>query len=283
MSSRQESYAHLSDGRPVYFFEEGAGPPLLYVHGGAGDAESARPMFEVLRDRFHCIALDRVGYHRSGALDRVTTLEEQVEAISAVHNACTSDPLWVFSHSAGGNFAIAYAVACPDQVRGLVLMEPPLFAVFPAQDRPPGVAAMMERIVPLLRAGRIEESVEEFFRIHNPEMSPKALAEQLSAENRMYWEAFAKDQLLVVSWSPTLSEWARLTQPTLIIEGDRTAASWYRECAAKMLELLPNGELVTLGGIDHGAPWSAPDMLAQTTVEFINRVVASESEDGPTM
>jgi pimeloyl-ACP methyl ester carboxylesterase len=58
-------------------------------------------MFETLRDRFHCISLDRVGYRRSGTLDRLTTVEEQVEAIAVVHGACTQAPAWVFGHSAG--------------------------------------------------------------------------------------------------------------------------------------------------------------------------------------
>jgi pimeloyl-ACP methyl ester carboxylesterase len=162
-------------------------------------------------------------------------------------------------------------------------MEPPLFAVFPPENRPPGVRAMMEEIVPLLRADRIDESYVAFFRIHNPEMSVQDLAEPLSPERRKNWEAFAKDQLLVVSRAPTPSEWERLTQPTLIIQGDRTAASWYRECSGRMMELLPNGELVTLKGLDHGALWSAPDVLAQRTIEFVDRVVVAESEEDSMM
>jgi pimeloyl-ACP methyl ester carboxylesterase len=274
MSNARESYAHLADGRPIYYFEEGTGPPMLLVHGGAGSADSMRKMIDVLRDRFHCIALDRVGYRHSGALDRVTTLEEQVEAIAVVHSACTPDPLWILSHSSGGNFAVAYAVIHPDRVRGLVLIEPPIFAVFPAENRPPGVAAMMETIVPLLRKGRIDEGVKQFLSIHNPDMSPETLAGLLLPDRRAPWEAFAWDQLLVVSWAPTPAEWAGLTQPTLLIQADRTAASWYREVGAKMMELLPNAELVTLKGLDHGAIWQAPDVVTQRTVEFIDRVAA---------
>jgi len=66
MASCQESYAHRQDGRPVYYFEDGTGPPLLFVHGAYHDADFARPMIGYLRDRFRCISLDRVGYHRSG-------------------------------------------------------------------------------------------------------------------------------------------------------------------------------------------------------------------------
>ena len=211
-----------------------------------------------------------MGYRRSGAFDRATTLEEQVEAIAVVHSASTADSLWLLSHSSGGNFAVA-CVAHPDQVRGLVLMEPALYAVFPPGSRPPGVAAMIETVGPLLREGRIDEGIKQFWRVLAPDISPEALAERLSPDGRARREAFAWDQLLVVSWAPTPEEWAGLTQPTLLIQADRTAASWYREVGAKMMELLPNAEMVTLKGHNHGAIWTAPDVVAQKAIEFIDR------------
>jgi pimeloyl-ACP methyl ester carboxylesterase len=280
MPSYRESYAHLADGRPVYYFEEGAGPPFLYVHAGSGSADSAKVMFEVLRDRFHCIALDRIGYDRSGWLvDRPTTLEEQVEGIAAVHGSCTSDPAWVFGHSSGGNYAVAYAVAYPDGVRGLVLMEPALHSAFPPESRPPGVTTMIETVAPLVRAGQIHEGMAQFLGLLRPELSPEALDE--AAANTLssrYWKAVAMELPLAATWAPTPTEWPRLTQPSLVIEGDRTWG-WLRAIAAKVTELLPGGELVTLEGLDHGAPGSAPGVVAQEAIEFIDRFAASEPED----
>lgn len=275
MSDSKESYAHLADGQPIYFSEEATGPPFLYVHASTDSADGARGMFETLRDRFRCIALDRVGYHRSGTLDRVTTLAEQVEAIAMVHRACTSDPAWVFGHSAGGNWAVAYALAHPDQVCGLVLMEPALYSVFPAGDRSPGLTAMIEIVGPLFGAGPLHEAVAQFLGVLDPELTPEALDEQavsiLSSDWRTGWESMATEHPLVVSWHPTLAEWARLTQPALVLEGDRT---WevLRAVAARVSELLPNGELATLEGLDHGAPHRAPDIVAQKIIEFVNRV-----------
>jgi pimeloyl-ACP methyl ester carboxylesterase len=275
MSGSKESYAHLADGRPIYFFEEGAGPPFLYVHASTDSADGARGMSEALRDRFRCIALDRVGYYRSGTLDRVTTLAEQVEAIAVVHRACTSDPAWVFGHSGGGNWAVAYALAHPDRVRGLVLMEPALYSVFPAGDRSPGVAAMIETVGPLFRAGRLHEAVAQFVGVLHPELTPEALeeraAEYLAPDRRPGWESMATEQPLVVSWRPTLAEWARLTQPALVLEGDLTGEV-LRAVAARVSELLPCGELATLEGLDHGAPWNAPGIVAQKTIGFVHRV-----------
>jgi pimeloyl-ACP methyl ester carboxylesterase len=277
MSSARESYAHLADGRPVYYFEEGAGPPFIYLHASTTSADIAQGMFETLRDRFHCISLDRLGYRRSAALDRVTTLGEQVEAIAVVHRACTSEPAWIFGWSAGGNWAVAYALAHPDRVRGLVLMEPALYSAIPADSRSPGTVAMIETVGPLFRVGRLREAIEGFQRALNPELSPEVLAERaaerLSPDRRPGWESMAAEQPLVVSWAPTPAEWARLTQPALVLEGDRTGEV-LRSVAAKVAERLPRGELVTLGGLDHGAPWSAPDSVAQAIVAFIDRVAA---------
>jgi pimeloyl-ACP methyl ester carboxylesterase len=225
--------------------------------------------------------LDRVGYRHSGALDRVTTLDEQVEAIAVVHSTCTSDPAWVFAYSSGGNFAVAYAVANPDRVRGLVLMEPALYSAVPAGSRSPGTVAMIESIGPLFRAGRLREGIEGFQRIIHSELSPEALAERvaerLSPDRGPRWEALATEQPLVVSWCPTASEWAQLTHPALVLEGDHTGEV-LRSVAARVSELLPHGELATLKGLDHGAPVRAPDVVAQKIIEFIDRVATWESK-----
>jgi pimeloyl-ACP methyl ester carboxylesterase len=275
MPDSQESYAHLADGRSIYFFEEGAGDPFLYIHMSTGRAENARGMFRTLRDRFHCISLDRAGYHRSGMLDRLTTVEEQVEAIAAVHRACTADPAWVFGHSGGGTWAVAYALAHPDRVRGLVLMEPALYSAFPADSRPLGVSAMIETVAPLFRAGPLREAVSRFEQVMHPELSPEAADERatdiLASDWRAGWEAFATEMSLVVSWCPTPEQWAQLTQPALVMTGDCTAEA-LPEIAARVSELLPNGELAILEGHHHGAPLDAPDVVAQRTAAFIDRV-----------
>jgi hypothetical protein len=62
------------------------------------------------------------------------------------------------------------------------------------------------------------------------------------------------------------------------MEADHTGEV-LRAVASKVSELLPRGQLATLEGLDHGAPWSAPDIVAQRTIEFIDRIVVPESEE----
>ena len=95
-------------------------------------------------------------------------------------------------------------------------------------------------------------------------------------------ESVATELPLQAMWSPTPAEWTRLVQPTLVIEGD-LSWEWIRDIAAKVTELLPNGELATLEGLDHMAPVDAPDIVAQRTVAFIDRVAAAESKDDSRM
>jgi pimeloyl-ACP methyl ester carboxylesterase len=247
-----------------------------------GSAENAQGVFSILRDRFRCIALDRVGYRRSGTLDRLTTREEQVEAIAAVHGACTAEPAWVFGHSGGGTWSVAYALAHPDRVRGLVLYEPALYGVFAPEDRPPGVSAMIETVAPVFRTGPLHEAMSQFSRALNPELSPQAAderaTENLSSDRRAGCESFATEMSVVVTWGPMPGQWAQLTQPALVMTGDCTFEA-LPEIAVRVSERLPNGELEILEGQHHGAPMAAPDVLAQRTVAFIDRVVAAESKE----
>jgi len=136
---------------------------------------------------------------------------------------------------------------------------------------------MIETVGPLFRAGRLHEAVAQFRGILHPDLSPEALDERaadiLSSDRRAGWESLATEMPSIVSWCPTLAEWARLTQPALVMEGDRTGEV-LRAIAAKVAERLPCGELVALEGLDHSAPFSAPDVVAQTMVAFIDRVAA---------
>jgi pimeloyl-ACP methyl ester carboxylesterase len=164
-------------------------------------------------------------------------------------------------------------------VRGLVLMEPAFYAAVPPGSRSPGSVTMIESVGPLFLAGRLDEAVTQFWSVLHPELSPQALAERvagfLSPKQRPRWASMATEQPLVSSWTPTPTEWARIAHPARVIEGDRTGEV-LRSIAARVAELLPRGELVTLDGLDHMAPWNAPEVVAQRAVEFIDHVATLE-------
>jgi pimeloyl-ACP methyl ester carboxylesterase len=161
-------------------------------------------------------------------------------------------------------------------------MEPAFYAAVPPSSRSPGSVTMIESVGPLFLAGRLDEAVTQFWSVLHPELSPQALAERvagfLSPKQRPRWASMATEQPLVSSWTPMPAEWARIAQPARVIEGDRTGEV-LRSIAAQVAEFLPHGELVTLKGFDHMAPWNAPEIVAQKVIEFIDRVGALDSKD----
>jgi pimeloyl-ACP methyl ester carboxylesterase len=163
---------HTPDNREIYYLTKGTGPELLFLHGGGGG--HFKEIVEVLSPQYSCTTFDRLGWGRSTHLDRNTTMEEQVTAIEAVHNCVTSAPVWIFGHSSGGNYALAYALSCPNRVKGIVMVEPALYGIYPPEMKPPEVERM-EKSISLVQQGQLEEGWDGFIEaIFNYRRKPSA-------------------------------------------------------------------------------------------------------------
>ena len=264
---------HTHDNREIYYRTKGTGPELLFVHGGAGTLFPE--LVEVLSPQYSCTTFSRLGWGRSTHLDRDTTVEEQVAAIGAVHNSATSAPVWVFGYSSGGNFALAYAVAHPDRVKGLILVEPALYAIYP---RKPQEVARMQEAMPLFKQGQIEEGWNVFQdaifgRGPGTRWPPLPRTE---ADLEMM-RSFGYDQPVVITWCPSEAELNQVTQPVLIIKGDRTP-SVPRNISDLLDGQLSNSKLIILEGQDHGMPFAAPKLVAEELTTFISEC---ESRSNP--
>ena len=259
---------HTSDGRHLYYETQGSGPDILFVHGAGRSNEGMMPTVELLALGFRCTSFDRLGWRRSAHLDRETTPEEQVQGIEDVRNAVTSEPVWLFGHSSGGNCALAYAVARPKRVRGLVLMEPALYAMYPTAETPPGVTQMAREAMPLFRQGAYGEAMAVFFSAVFGDTSNPQDRPPLSGVDLENWSAFTFDQPIVISWRPTDAELRALSAPVLIIEGDQSP-ELLRGICRRLHAAIPGSRLVTIEGHGHGAPSTAPERVAQEMEAFI--------------
>jgi len=260
-----------SDGKDVYFNIQGSGPEILFIHGAGSDADTMTPLVLELSGSYRCISMDRLGYRRSTHLSRDTTIAEQADAVEAVRKACTSDPVWLFGHSSGGNVAVGYASLFPSKVRGLVLMEPALYALYPSEAAPPSIGRMKSEINPMFRRGNIAEGIESFFELLELAETIKELGWSPSSTDALEsWLPFAHDQPFALEWCPSESDVRRLTHPTLVLEGDRTTPL-LRDICRLVTEKLPNSRLTTMTGCDHLAPVLRPMLVAEKISEFIAR------------
>ena len=261
---------HTSDNREIYYRTKGTGPELLFVHGAGGT--HFKSLFEVLSQKYSLTYFDRLGWGKSAHLDRNTTVEEQVTVIKTVHNSVTSAPMWVFGYSSGGNFALAYALACPDLVKGIILVEPALYAIYPPEKRPPEVERMQNEAMPLFQQEQLEKGwnkfLEAIFGVRRNSSDPP----RTEADFELM-RSFGYDQPVVITWCPSEVELNQVTQPVLIIEGDRSQ-SVLRNICHLLDGQLSNSKLITLEGQDHGMPWAARASEAEKTSNYSNLLLA---------
>ncbi|WP_432974855.1 alpha/beta fold hydrolase [Dactylosporangium sp. CA-233914] len=120
-----------TEGADIVFDAEGAGPLLLLISGGGGDAARYKGVSSLLSDKFTVVRYDRRGNHRSGG-DRHADLDvaQQARDAAAIIRHVGQQAL-VFGNSGGAIIALQLAVTDPQLVRAVVAHEPPLLSILP--------------------------------------------------------------------------------------------------------------------------------------------------------
>lgn len=147
----------VADGTAIGWTEEGAGRPLLLVHGGVADASAWASVRPLLPQDVRVVAMDRRGRGRSGRGDnRPYSLEVEADDVLAVAEAVGGGVV-VVGHSIGATIALQALRRCGELVAGAVLYEPPL----PGMPSGLGSSAAM---LDALDDGRDEEALLAFLR-----------------------------------------------------------------------------------------------------------------------
>ena len=114
-----------SDGHTLHVEESGSlsGIPTLFIHGGPGSGIGQNYFWPFLNGEHRLIAFDQRGCGKSqpfGSLENNTTakLIEDIEALREFFNV---DKWLIFGGSWGSTLGLAYAIAHPKRVSGLVL------------------------------------------------------------------------------------------------------------------------------------------------------------------
>ena len=114
------------NGHEMAYVEEGAGAPLLLIHGALSDLRFWGPQMRALGRCYHAVAVS-LRHHWparwDGAGDDFTT-ERHAEDVAAFAAALGAGSVRLIGHSRGGYVAFRLARRFPDRVRALVLAEP---------------------------------------------------------------------------------------------------------------------------------------------------------------
>lgn len=170
-------FMDIGGGLSVHLRDEGPrdAPAIMLLHGSNADLHTWEPWAAALKDRYRVIRFDQVGHGLTGpdpAEDYSTA--NFVADIDAVAGKLGLTRFVIGGNSMGGKHALAYAIAHPDRVAGLVLVDGsggPMLKLDRKEDeeggnigfaiaRMPGVNRLAEQITPrdLIRQS-LEQSV----------------------------------------------------------------------------------------------------------------------------
>jgi pimeloyl-ACP methyl ester carboxylesterase len=247
---------------------------VVMLHGWVASAYSFRHQLESLPALgAHCFAVDLRGFGLSDkpAARDSYTLAAYIADLDALLDELSVPRVVLMGHSMGGGIALAYALARPDRVRGLVLICPTgLVSVsFLSLPRlmPRSVAAVgAGRLVPrpmvawILRrfaysdASRVEErDIDEYWA--PTQLAGFSLAARASAEE-FDWRPLAESQL------------SRLAAPSAVMLGRKDRLIRDAGVAAARIPGVTVHELDT----GHVAHEERPDETLQLVAAFLNQV-----------
>ncbi|MDB5182201.1 MAG: alpha/beta hydrolase, partial [Candidatus Saccharibacteria bacterium] len=111
------------------FDHGGRGPVIILLHGLASSSANWEPLLPLLKDHYHCISIDLVGFGDSPKPQWYKyTMEEHIRDIHrTISSLKLSEPFTLVGHSLGGLIATRYARMLPDHVSRLVLLSPPVY------------------------------------------------------------------------------------------------------------------------------------------------------------
>ena len=250
------------DGTRIGVECAGAGPTLLFVHGGVGDRSRWTPMFPLLTSKFTACAMDRRGRGASG--DSVEySLAKEAQDVAAVVNSRPGQ-VFVLGHSYGGVAALE-AAFLTDRIAKLMLYEPPLHE--PVENN----LAVAARVEELVGNGELEQAFILFQR-EIVKQSPEELARMKA---RPTWQRLVATIAVHPRQMRALSAYRfdadrvkQLRTPTLLLIGEDTASPYANQSIRALRAALPNPTLVVLENQQHNAMDGARDALANAIITF---------------
>ena len=267
------------NGLDVHVKTMGQGEPVfLLLHGFGASLDSWNPIMEPLSRLGRVIAYDRPAF---GLTERPLTWEgsnpygpeAQVELVTGLLDHYGLDQAILVGNSAGGAIAMQVALAHPERVPALVLVDPSVYghSGAPAWLRPLLATPLMRRLGPLL-VRQIQRRGPELLKMawHDPaKLKPEMIdlyKRPLQADN---WDQALWEFTLASRASDLPDQLDQLTLPTIVITGDDDRIVPTAD-SIRLSEELPNAGLAVIREAGHVPHEEQPDAFMDALRNFLS-------------
>lgn len=286
-------HAQFADGpagQHIHYRDQGMadGPPIILLHGSNSSLQTWEPLVARLKDRYRIITLDLPGHGLTGATpDKDYTASGMIAAVDVVAAKLNLDHFILGGNSMGGWVSWRYALAEPDRVDALLLLD--AAGMPPRKGDPPPPSNIGFRILkyPLGRwlvgkitpRGLVEKSLRES--VENQMIVDDAMIDR-------YWELLrfpgnraATALRFAIDREPAMADKVGdIKVPTLILFGkqDRLINA---SAARTFHEHIAGSEVVLLDKVGHLPMEEAPDATAAAIGDFLKRRLGDPTGAGP--
>jgi pimeloyl-ACP methyl ester carboxylesterase/membrane-associated phospholipid phosphatase len=258
----------------------GRGDAVVLIHGGLfsqGLAPLARA--QGLANRYRVLEWNRVGYGGSGPAAGHADIASQAGQLAGLMQRLGLRRAHVVGHSSGGLVALQLALAHPERVTSLVLLEPALSV--------PGVSSPgIAQAVQAHSRGDVAGAIDLFMRAVAGEWWREDIRREIPQpfrEARAVAPAFFEQELPAVrAWHFDEAAARRISLPVLAVMGEgspRVSANWPTR-QEFLLAHLPDVEAYVLPGARHMMALQGAAMLARRLEEFWKASPSDASSDG---
>ena len=268
------------DGLNTHYVEEGAGPPVLLLHGaslGSGVDVWDRTLGPLARHGFRVIAFDQPGF---GLTDNPTDYSAAYRQrfILQLADALDLGRVHLVGHSQAGGMAVGLAFEQPQRIASVVVLGSG--SLLPPLPGGRGQAGPREGAEGTSGEPTLDDTraLLEHNLFDHSLITPEVLAQRQRMSVGKNWEAFlGRGRATEPAGSKESGPlWQRLDQvpvPLLMIYGrqDRGSAA---ERAALARERYPDLNLHVLDRCKHLVQWDAADAFVRLSADFLR--VASE-------
>ena len=240
----------LVNGLQIAYWDVGAGPPLLLLHGGIDDSRSWRWQVEGLSDEFRVLAWDAPGCGQSSEPPVGWRMPEYADCLEAWLDAMGIERPNLVGLSWGSTLALELYRRHPRVPRSLVLAS--AYAGWAGSLPPEEVAARLEGVLAAADLPR-EEILKGW-----PGLLSRAASPELIEELTLIWADNAgsvhptgyRAMAYSMAEADLRDVLPRIDIPVLLLYGELDQRSPFR-IAEGLRDRIPSAQLVVIPGVGH--------------------------------
>ncbi len=256
----------LANGLEIAYERVGVGPPLVFVHGAAGDSRLWQPQLSALADEFTVVAWDEPGAGRSSDLPAGFGLADYADCLAALIGGLELGPAHVGGLSWGGTVVLELYRRHPGLVATLILAD--TYAGWKGSLPEEEVRARVAGVRRMLEAGaeEFDPTLPGLF-AGDPPAEFVPLLDEIAAAVR---PASLGTELLLMAEIDQRDLLPDIAVPALLIWGEHDARSPL-SVAHQFERAIPNNELVLIPDCGHVSNLEEPGQFNEAVREFCRR------------